>query len=132
MAGRDSAPLVQVDDALAQGGSLAFVFLERQHVFHCQRRHKPYARLTTSIGCRVGFPPPACVSWSPDRGQSDTTKSACTPSTSRTAFAAIFIDRSKNSTLTPHAPPCPNHRSITPTAPPVISTSPLDWRRLSG
>src|SRR5437667_2828891 len=62
---RDSAPLLQVDDALAKGISLAFVFLERQHVFQCQRLHKPYACLMTSIGCRVGFPPPACVSWTP-------------------------------------------------------------------
>ena len=73
---RDAAPLLQVDDALAKGVSLALVFLERQHVLQCQLLHKPYARLTTSIGCRVGFPPPACVSWTPDRGQSDTTKSA--------------------------------------------------------
>src|SRR2546426_11661972 len=76
IADRNPAPLLQVDDALAKGVSIALVFLERQHVFQCQRLHKPYARLMTSIGCRVGFPPPACVSWTPDRGQSDTTKSA--------------------------------------------------------
>jgi len=61
-----------------------------------------------------------------DKGQSDAVISKGSCSISRTAFWAIFIERSKNSTFAPHVPSCPEHRSIRWTDAPVSSMSSLD------